>query len=260
MKKLLSIALCAAAITSFAADEAVQIADVGVLSVTIPANQKNTIIAASFKNLSDTATDVSIADMIKTTNLATGDKLLLFTGTKGTYTAWVLSSDGKWAAAEKTYTVNANGELVEGTGASASTTVTAGTGLWIVRESNTDKAATIAIYGAYTSTAKSTTTTAGAWNLIGNPGLVSKTITDGAATDTIIKVVNGANRTYHYNATKKTWYYETTGTKTVKNQTVRTSTTTDENPAIDPGQGFWYYTQSAVTLDWADEAETKASN
>ena len=259
MKKLLSIALCAAAITSFAADEAVQIADVGVLSVTIPANQANTIIAASFKDLSDSTKDVSIADMVKTTNLAAGDKLLLFTGS-GTYTAWVLGSDGKWAAAEKTYTVNANGELVEGTGASASTTVTAGTGLWIVRGAESAKnEAKIAIYGAYTSAAKSTATTAGAWNLIGNPGLVAKTIKDGAATDAIIKVVNGANRTYHYNATKKTWYYEATGTKTVKNQTVRTSTTTDENPAIDPGQGFWYYTKDAVTISWTDTAESSSA-
>ena len=254
MKKLLSIALCAAAITSFAADEAVQIADVGVLSVTIPANQKNTIIAASFKNLSDSTKDVSIADMVKTTNLAEGDKLLLFTGTKGTYTAWVLGSDGKWAAAEKTYTVDANGELVEGEGTPTSTTVTAGTGLWIVRESNTDKAATIAIYGAYTSTAKSTTTTAGAWNLIGNPGLVSKTISTGTKGDYIIRIVDGKQRKYMYNATKNAWYYQT---KAVVNNKVKTTSTYDAL-TIEPGEGFWYYTQSAVTIEWADEVKSSA--
>ena len=254
MKKLLSIALCAAAITSFAADEAVQIADVGVLSVTIPANQTNTIIAASFKNLSDSTKDVSIADMIKTTNLAAGDKLLLFTGTKGTYTAWVLNSDGKWAAAEKTYTVNANGELVEGTGTSASTTVTAGTGLWIVRESNTANSAAIAIYGAYTTDAKSTTTTAGAWNLIGNPGLVSKTISTGTKGDYIIRIVDGKQRKYMYNAKKTAWYYQT---KAVVNNKVKT-TSTYGAPTIEPGEGFWYYTQSAVTIDWADEVKSSA--
>ena len=255
MKKLLSIALCAAAITSFAADEAVQIADVGVLSVTIPANQKNTIIAASFKDLSDSTKDVSIADMVKTTNLAEGDKLLLFTGTKGTYTAWVLNSDGKWVAADKTYTVNSEGNVVEGTGTPTSTTVTAGTGLWIVRESNTANPATIAIYGAYTSTAKSTTTTAGAWNLIGNPGLVSKTISTGTKGDQIITIVNGVQRKYMYNSSKG-WYYDT---QKVENDKIKTTHNVG-NPTIASGEGFWYYTQSAVTLDWADEAETKASN
>ncbi len=255
MKKLLSIALCAAAITSFADDTSstVTLADVGVLSVTIPANQTNTIIAASFKNLSDTATDVSIADMIKTTNLAAGDKLLLFTA-KNTYTAWVLGSDGKWTAAAKTYTVDASGKLVEGTGTPTSTTVTAGTGLWIVRESNTDKAAAIAIYGAYTSTAKSTTTTAGAWNLIGNPGLVSKTISTGTKGDQIIRIVDGKQRKYMYNATKNAWYYQT---KSVVSNKVKTTSTYDAL-TIASGEGFWYYTQSAVTIAWADEAE--ASN
>lgn len=255
MKKLLSIALCAAAITSFAADEAVQIADVGVLSVTIPANQKNTIIAASFKDFSDSTKDVSIADMVKTTNLAEGDKLLLFTGTKGTYTAWVLGSDGKWAAAEKTYTVDANGELVEGTGTSASTTVTAGTGLWIVRGAESAKSeAKIAIYGAYTSTVKSTTTTAGAWNLIGNPGLVSKTISTGTKGDYIIRIVDGKQRKYMYNATKNAWYYQT---KAVVNNKVKTTSTYDAL-TIEPGEGFWYYTRSAVTIDWTDEVKSSA--
>ena len=253
MKKLLSIALCAAAITSFAEDttSTVTLADVGVLSVTIPANQTNTIIAASFKNLSDTTKDVSIADMIKTTNLAAGDKLLLFKGS-GTYETWVLDSDGKWQAATKTYTVDANGKLVEGTGTPSSTTVTAGTGLWIVRESNTDKAASIAIYGAYTSDAKSTTTTAKAWNLIGNPGLVAKTISTGTKGDYIIKIVNGKQRKYMYNTKKKAWYYQT---KAVVDNKVKT-TSVYESPAIASGEGFWYYTQSAVTIDWADEVKS----
>ena len=54
----------------------------------------------------------------------------------------------------------------------------------------------------------------------------------------------------------KGWYYDT---QTVENDKIKT-THNIANPTIASGEGFWYYTQSAVKLDWADEAETNASN
>ena len=122
MKKLLSLALCAAAATTFAADEITLADEIGVTVVTLPAGQKETIIAASFGDL-DTG-DVSIANLVKTTGLAAGDEILLYTA-KDTYSAWKLNADKAWEKAAKMYKVNADGVAVESDGDDPKTTTAA---------------------------------------------------------------------------------------------------------------------------------------
>lgn len=247
MKKLLSIAFCAAAASVFA-DTQIEVADVGVTMVTLPAGQANTIIAASFKELANPSSDISIANIVKTSSLAAGDQLLLFTA-NDTYAAWELNSSGEWVKANKTYTINSSGQLVEGAGdAPDTTTAVAGKGLWIVRK-NASAAASIALYGAYIADSKSTTTTAGAWNLIGNAAQSSFNGFTGVAGDKIVRVVNGALVTYSYKAGDgKGWYY--TSYETVEG--VAKATKVYGTPAIAAGEGFWYYTQSAKTLTWGN--------
>lgn len=239
MKKLLSIAFCAAAAFAASAETAsTTLLTVGVIPVTLPAGQNNTIIAAAFTGLE--GGDLTIANVVKTTNLAAGDQILLFKD--GGYTAWVLGDDKKWAKTEAAFTLDSAGNTTISTGAETSTTVTAGQGLWIIRKNATD-AANIAIYGKFVD-APSTTTAEKKWNLVGNAGLKSKTITAGAKGDKIVTVVNGELREYNYVASKG-WYYQTfaDGTRTVH----------DEDPVIAAGVGFWYYTQSAVTINWDNE-------
>ena len=242
MKKLLSLALCAAA-ASFAAADEITLGNVGVTAITLPAGQTNTIIAASFNDLA-TGGDISVANLVKTTNLAPGDKIMLYTK-KNTYSAWVLGDNGAWQKAEKTYTVGSDGVATVDEGeASDTTTVKIGTGLWIVRKDPTE-AAEIALYGSIAD-AKSTTTAAGAWNLIGNAGQASFRSFVGAVGDQIVMVAdNGALRTYNFKAgTGKGWYYVTyKGNKGTNNYVP---------PAVAPGQGFWYYTSKAKTLVWSD--------
>ena len=233
MKKLLSIALCAAAITSFADDSSVEIADLGVTVVTIPANQQNTIIAASFNDVATPANGVSINNLIKTaTGLAKDDQLMIIRN--GSYQSW------KWngTAWEKPTTVGEGATALEPT-----TTVTQGEGIWFVRSTDKGEQITLVLYGAFVDKA-STTTTANAWNLIGNAGLKAKTITEGAKGDKIVTVVDGALREYNY-VSSKGWYYQTfaDGVRTVH----------DEDPTIAAGIGFWYYTKSAVKIDWVNE-------
>ena len=242
MKKLLSLALCAAAATSFAVDE-ITLGTVGVTAITLPADQTNTIIAASFKDLA-TGNDISVANLVKTTNLAPGDKIMLYTA-KNTYSAWVLGDNGAWQKAEKTYTVGSDGvATVDEGAASDTTTVEIGTGLWIVRENPTN-AVEIALYGSIAN-AKSTTTVAGAWNLIGNAGQVSFNAFEGAVGDQIVMVAdNGALRTYNLKAgLGKGWYYVSYEDNTGKNNY--------GTPSVAPGQGFWYYTSTPKTLVWSD--------
>lgn len=257
MKKLLSIACCAAAAlatTSASAEDATTttIATVGVMSVTVPSGQANTIIAAAFKDLADTTKDVSIANLVKTTGLSAGDKLMLFTGGNEPYSVWTLNvaDDGTktWEKSAKTYYVAEDGTITEGTGTNAAdATAAAGTGLWLIRKTATDEA-TITLYGAYNSAEKQTVTTAGAWNLIGNAGLADFSGFTGEKGDQIITVVDGKLRTYNYNSTKG-WHYQTFSTA----GDVSTVTNVQGTPSIAPGVGFWYYTKSARTLTWADE-------
>lgn len=250
MKKLLSLALCAAAATTFAADEITLDDEIGVTMVTLPAGQKETIIAASFVDF-DTG-DVSIANLVKTTDLAAGDEILLYTA-KDTYSAWKLNADKAWEKAAKMYKVNSDGVAVESEGDDPkTTTATVGTGLWIVRKDAT-AAATIAIYGKYKE-GRTTEITANAWNLVGNAGLKSYTFTDGAKGDKLIAVQNGARREYTHDGTKWTYPTYTTAKKTFmgKEMNVVTETVVAGNPTIAPGEGFWYYTDTAKTVSWKD--------
>lgn len=253
MKKLLSMALCAAAVAAFA--EETTITTVGVTAITLPEGQKNTIIAASFTELA-TGENISIANIVKATNLDDGDKILLYTD-KNTYSAWSWSaSDKAWTKADKTYTVGATGEVTESTGdASETTTVTVGTGLWIVRASETPKEAKIALYGTFVEN-KAYKTTAVAWNLVGNPTLKTQTITAGTAGDRIMVPTGtaGAMRTYEYGTEgeNKGWYYVKATTTTTDGEAIAEITKKFEDPSIAAGAGFWYLTSSAVELKWAE--------
>ena len=233
MKKLLSIALCATAAMSFAATE-VEVASVGVTEITIPSGQQNTIIASSFSGLNGTDGGVTVEHLIKTaTGLADGDQLMLFRNGKY-YTFNWSASTGSWS--ENTVVETGSSEA---TTFSDDTELTVGEGLWLIRNS-TDGEVKLYLYGA-TPSSTTVTTTAGAWNLIGNPTESSYTITAGVKGDKIVTVVEGALREYNYVASKG-WYYQTfaDGVRTVH----------DEDPTIAPGVGFWYYTQSEQTITW----------
>ena len=250
MKKLLSLALCAAAAPTFAAAEIILADEIGVTMVTLPAGQKETIIAASFVDL-DTG-NVSIANLVKTTGLAVGDEILLYTA-KDTYSAWKLNADKAWEEAAKMYEVNANGVAVESNGDDPKkTTATVGTGLWIVRKDATNPA-TIAIYGKYTE-GRTSTITAGAWNLVGNAGLKPYTFTGGTAGDKLIAVQNGARREYTYDGSKWTYPEYTTVKKPFMGNEMNVVTVTPKAgiPTIAPGEGFWYHTDTAKTVSWKD--------
>ena len=255
MKKLLSIALCAAAITSLAdgtpaettTTETTDLSfQVSVIPVTLPAGQANTIIAAAFDKL--TGGDVDVANFVKTTNLAEGDQLLLFKD--GSYTAWVLDSDKKWTKTDSTFTLGADGNVTVGTGTETSQTLTAGSGLWIIRKDAKD-AATIAIFGATSDNdADSYTLSAKAWNLVGNASVKELTFSDSNAPsvgDRCVLVESGKLVEYTYESADKGWLYRTTelvddsviGGK-VQKQTINYKTTL----TVAPGVGFWYYTDN----------------
>lgn len=241
MKKLLSIAFCAAAAFAASAETAsTALVTVGVIPVTLPAGQANTIIAAAFTGLE--GGELTIANVVKTTNLAAGDQILLFKD--GGYTAWVLGDDKKWNATDANFTLDSAGNTTVTTGAETSTTVTAGQGLWIVRKDATD-AATIAIYGKFVDS-PTTTVAANTWTLVGNAGIKDLTFSEGESRMQIITVVNGKLREYNYSTKKKSWWYNAAtdgGDQDVK----------WESPTITPGFGFWIKTPTEKTIRFVNE-------
>lgn len=240
MKKLLSLALCAAAATTFAADEITLADEIGVTMVAIPAGQTNTIIAASFKELS-TGNNISAANLVKTTGLKKDSKLFLYGGTEDTYSVWTLDADGgRWVAAEKTYTIAKDGTLTEGTGSSPTTMLPIGTGLWLVRSDATD-AVEVALYGAYVSDLGSVSLTKDMWQLVGNPKQTDLVIKTGDDGDRLVAVnEKGVLRTYQYRTTIGWSYvtYDASG-KPTRNSV---------DPTIAEGKGFWYLSKTNKSL------------
>ena len=164
MKKLLSIALCAAAAAAFA-DEVISLGQVGVTKI---AAQANTIIAVSYQDLA--GGDVAISNLVKTTNLAAGDQMAVFND--GVYETWTLEEGTGgakyWAKNEKQYTLDGDGKLVEDTTRDAAiVTESVGTGLWIIQKGDTIQD-DVYLYGK-PSAVETSTTVAGKWTLIGNP-------------------------------------------------------------------------------------------
>ncbi len=237
MKKLLSVAFCAAAALSFAAE--VKIADVGVTKVSIPAGQKNTIIAASFNNLSDVNAAVQIANLVKTTGLKAGDELRLYKD--GKYSVWTLNADdGQWVAPTTVTT-----EGTEKGADPATTDASVGDGLWFIRK-NAEDAASVVLYGSYKTGSKIMTVTANAWNLIGNPTFTNYEFKTGTKGDKIRKVVNGDVREYIRKSSA--WKYQTFSDGVLKWVT--------ENPTVAPGEGIWYNPVSATSVTWAEVPNT----
>ena len=249
MKKILSIALCATALSAFATSTEVELGAVGVTAIT--SSLSNTIVAVSYDDLAG-GSGMIVSNFVKTTNLTEGDQLAIFnngTGTEEIYDTWVLRKNGSnvlyWEKNEKTYRVDADGKLEVGSGTPASGITNAvGTGIWLVRQNPTDKdtkAIPFYIYGKPVSDPVSQIP-ANTWTLVGNPtqnitvnfGTSANAVVTGAQTgDQIVTV--GTNGTLLYFV-----YVEDSGW-------------VGGLPDIEPGIGFWIRTKAATTITWPKE-------
>ena len=250
MKKLLSLAFCAAAAAAFAADE-ITVAEVGVTMIDLPNGQPNTIIAASFKDFADG--DISIENLVKTTNLETGAQIIRYAA-NGTHTAWRLNAEKAWEAISEVTQGAEEGNVTMGTSPDPSATApTVGEGLWIVRGPSATWDAKIALYGKFIA-GRTSTVVANKWNLLGNAGTASYTFSTGTKGDELIVVDHGPLKRYQYGDSG--WFYETTETKTVtangRDWTKVEKVSHQENPTIAAGIGFWYRSATDMTLTWTD--------
>ena len=238
MKKLLSIAVCASAAVAFATDVPVELGKVGVTA--IDSSTTNTVIAVSYTDLAS-AGNITASNLVKTANLAEGDRLYVYDS--GDFKAFELAvSAGGVMYWQGTATVEPGAgiaSLVPATSAD-NVRVAVGTGVWLVRGSNWDgNPFTFYIYGKPYDSLAPVSVSGSA--LVGNPTQTSKspTFTSGPTAGDKI-VVPYANKTgaliWNYSDADGGYWYVKPG---------QTSVTA---PAIPAGTGFWYV--GTATFNW----------
>ena len=252
MKKFLSIALCAAAVSAFAASTEAVLGQVGVTK--IDSGLKNTIVAVSYDDLAG-GSGMVVSNLVKTTNLTVGDQLAIFNN--GEYTTWTLRQNGTdgpkyWEKNEKAFKVGADGKLTVESGEAASdVTQVVGTGIWLIRQNPTKNgnAVPFYIYGK-PSTAKTVSTKSNAWNLVGNPGQsavpITREIIQASNNDEMLVPAKEGLVTYIYKENAK----DDKGDKGAWCRAAGADGVLGGAPTIEGGKGFWIMTAKAVDIKW----------
>ena len=249
MKKILSIALCAAAVSAFSASTEALLGEVGVTAIT--SSLSNTIVAVSYDDLAG-GTGMVCSNLVKTTNLTAGDMLVEFRDDK--YTGWVLKEDEGtkvkyWKEQLGAFVDNAGKQLTL-VGSSADTvTNTVGTGIWLVRQNPIDtngNTNSFYIYGKPV-TSPTSKTVADTWTLVGNPTQGTVEITAARfgqnelseGDEIVIPVApSGELSRYTYSA-KYGWRTTNADGKWVSTP-----------PSLDAGLGCWIRTTKAASINW----------
>ena len=244
MKKLLSIALCATAVSAFADPAEAVLGQVGVTEIN--SGLSNTVVAVSYADLS-TGGELAISNLVKTTNLTAGDQLAAFSN--GNYEVWTLVQPVQegpkfWQKSATKYFVDDKGLLTSETGTEASlVTKAVGTGIWLVRK---DPSKPFYVYGK-PSSSTTFTTLDNTLMLVGNPRqqtdvtIGATTVTDASEFDQIVTVDENGKLCYY----------------TYLNSTVGWCTTdsngdwdANKHPMIPAGCGCWIRTAKAATINW----------
>lgn len=252
MKKLLTIAFCAAAVSAFAGSTEVELGEVGVTEIT--SRLTNTIVAVSYDDLAG-GTGMVCSNLVKTTNLTAGDMLVEFRDDK--YTGWVLAEDTEtkvkyWKEQLGAFKDNTGKEL-QLVGSSADTiTNMVGTGIWLVRQKPTAKNSTdgreesvpFYIYGKPAANPISNIAS-NKWTLIGNPKQelveigTNKVVGASYLDELVVPAEDGTLCRYQFKEGKG---WRTTGSE---GQWVDNAP-----PKLDAGLGCWILTQKDASITW----------
>ena len=243
MKKILSIALCATAVSAFADPTEAVLGEVGVTAIS--SKLKNTIVAVSYDDLAG-GSGIVVSNFVKTTNLEPDDQLAVFTN--GLYETWTLVQPDPpngpkfWRKNEAEFFVNGNGELELKSGTAASlVSRSVGTGIWLCRAKQPSGSFTFYIYGKPVSSLTSTTV-ANTWTLVGNPtqaeiDLNTVKVENVVNGDQIVAIDENGKPDYYFYKQDKGWRRnDDDGPKPL--------------PKIGAGLGVWIHTAAEATIHW----------
>ena len=256
MKKLLSIALCATAVSAFAAGESsaqTVLGEVGVTAITT--SLSNAIVAVSYDDLAGDAGMV-YSNLVKTTNLTVDDKLIQFSydeSAQGKYTSWVLKERTPggakyWEGQTEAYKGDTGLDVILTPPTADMVRGAVGTGIWLVRQHPENGA--FYIYGK-PATSMTSTTVAGKWTLIGNPTQAEKKIGTSATSDTVMveKPTTGDQIVIPMPSDGRLCYYtfkEGKGWRTTDAEGKWVETP----PTLGAGLGCWILTAEKTTINW----------
>lgn len=251
MKKLLSIALCATAVSAFADPVEVELGTVGVTAITT--SLSNVIVAVSYDDLAG-GTGMVYSNLVKTTNLTVGDRLVEFRDNK--YTGWVLEQSGDvkyWREQQGVFKDSAGKDITLSSPAADTATGAVGTGIWLVRQNPTDDKGVVPfyIYGKPVS-APVSNISSNTWTLVGNP-LQKTTVkigTDAAVSKTaVVKDPQTGDQIVTVEANGKLHYFVYVGSSWID------GSSDPVDISVGPGIGFWIRTQADTTITWPKDEE-----
>ena len=239
MKKTILLSSILAVGAAFA-DATVNSTEVGVMGVAMP--KQATLIAVPF--LGYDVTDITIADMVNTAELALGSKLYAPNGS-GQYNVWELKSgEGNTRFWDKTSTnvTIGNAGTQEIVTPNANTVTTArGEAFWL-EPANGTLAENCYLLGKPADTTGTSVAVADKWNLIGNTSGQPVTLPDtGFERGDMVSVPqeDGKLLTYNWKETLNWWLR------------VGATPTGGQKITIQPGQGIWFFAKgSNRTITW----------
>ena len=242
LRSIMCVGTVAMASAAFATDVLTDSKTLGWMRIdsTLPI----TVVGVPWVDVGNPANNVKVADLVKTDNLTTGDKLYVYDD--GTWLLYELNSSKAWVAGTTSSSVS---PVTAGEPDTA--TIARGQALYLERSSYSDP---FYVYGADGEAITSTTLTGATKYLVASPkatafqvlnanisGATAKTRRGG---DQIIVPLDGGNTRIYTLVNNKWGYVGSTG---------RIEEGTEGYLPVPLGTGFWYVTGSAdnsITITW----------
>lgn len=226
---------------------------IGVTEIT--ATSQNTIIPIPYKSLANSANNVTLADLVRTTGLPVGTWLLAFNGTQ--YESWKLevnSASSSWTPVKYASSINM-GETGVAQGANTKEFAPGGA-FWIVLpNAPSADGQKIYVYGSYSNDVTSKVP-AGKTMLVANPkqGAATPAVEGAVAKDQMVCIKSGVVTTYTYDGTKwGRWVTTTTAGKS-------SLEFVEGLPELEVGDGFWYKSKKSTAVSAEEGSSAAADN
>ena len=244
LRSIVSVGVTALAAVASATDVLTDEKTLGWMRV--DSTNEVTVVGVPWAAVTNTAVDVSVANLVKTDNLTAGDSLYVYND--GAWSRFVLN-EGRTAWEGSSTTMSIGGKSTTIPAASDSETIARGKALYLQRQNPTEGgvAKPFYLYGAVGATAVATSEFSGANKyLVASPKasafVVSTNNISGASNkDTIqVPLAGGGSRIYQYFSKQKKW---------------RCNGKWQDDSGYEPialGTGFWYLASStdAITFTW----------